>query len=85
MNFNDITDEDLIRNVYDGIGPYHGQAANMELNRRLNKSLCTSIENLDKNIQNQSKIEIGLTRAMYVLAGFAFLVAVIQVIIAFLK
>ena len=79
-----MSDEEMIKLVGDGIGSHRSTSANMELQRRLNVSLCSSIKTLDSNIQKQSRIETNLTRAMYFLAGVGILFAVIQILVSFL-
>ncbi len=84
IEFDKMDDEQLIGLVQDGIGSARSVASQMELSKRLNNRLCTSISSLNQDINKEGKAARDLTKAMYFLSGVAILVAIIQVIVKYL-
>jgi hypothetical protein len=81
IKFKDMPNEKLIELVGEGIGSPNSTSASMELQRRLNISLCQSITTLDTHIQKQSKVTTNLTLAMCFLSVVAVLLAIVQVVV----
>jgi len=85
VNFEKKTEFDLISEVQDGYGSAITASYQMEIQRRTTNRLVKVITILDENMEIQSKIEAKLTKAIYFLTGVTALLAVLQIILIFIK